>query len=71
VGSVHFFLFFTKGTARELQDSNSVKMFGRAVMSSLNVEGEVDSPPRGVPWKRLKTAKKSTKVARVLNMSLY
>ena len=31
---------------------------------------EVDSPPRGVPWKRLKTAKKSTKAARVLNISL-
>ena len=30
----------------------------------------LDSPPRGVPWKRLKTAKKSTKEARVLNMSL-
>ena len=24
VGSVHIFLFFTKGTVRELQDSNSV-----------------------------------------------
>ena len=34
VGSVHIFLFFTKGTVRELQDSNSVKMFGKAVMSS-------------------------------------
>ena len=34
VGSVHVFLFFTKGTVRELQDSNSVKMFGQAVMSS-------------------------------------
>ena len=32
--------------------------------------GEVDSPPRCVPWKRLKTAKKSKKAARVLNMSL-
>ena len=27
------------------------------------------SPPRGVPWKRLKTAKKSTKAARLLNIS--
>ena len=34
VGSVHIFLFFTKGAVRELQDSNSVKMFGQAVMSS-------------------------------------
>ena len=34
VGSVHVFLFFTKGTVRELQDSNSVKTFGQAVMSS-------------------------------------
>ena len=34
VSSVHIFLFFTKGTVRELQDSNSVKMFGQAVMSS-------------------------------------
>ena len=34
VGSVHIFLFFTKGIVRELQDSNSVKMFGQAVMSS-------------------------------------
>ena len=31
VGSVHD---FTKGTVRELQDSNSVKIFGQAVMSS-------------------------------------
>ena len=30
----------------------------------LDLGGEVDSPPRGVPWKRLKTAKKSTKAAR-------
>jgi hypothetical protein len=34
VGSVHIFMFFTKGKVRELQDSNSVKMFGQAVMSS-------------------------------------
>ena len=33
VGSVHIFLFFTKGTVRELQDSNSVKKLGQAVMS--------------------------------------
>ena len=33
VGSVNVFLFFTKGTVRELQDSNSVKMFGQAVLS--------------------------------------
>jgi hypothetical protein len=34
VVSVHVFLFFTKRTVRELQDFNSVKMFGQAVMSS-------------------------------------
>ena len=34
VGSVHVFLFFTEDTVRELQDSNSAKMFGQAVMSS-------------------------------------
>ena len=38
--------------------------------SRLQQGSEVDSPPRGVPWKRLKTAKKSTKAARVLNIHL-
>ena len=39
VGSVHVFLFSTKGRVRELQDSNSVKMFGQAVMSSAKSKG--------------------------------
>ena len=39
VGSVYVFLFFTKGTVRELQDSNSVKMFGQAVMPSAKSKG--------------------------------
>ena len=38
MGSVHIFLFFTKGTVRELQDYNSVKMFGQAVMSFIMKE---------------------------------
>ena len=37
VGSVHIFLFCTEGTVRELQDSNSVKMFGQA---GKNAEGK-------------------------------
>ena len=39
VGSVHIFLFFTQGAVRELQDSNSMKMFGQAVMSSAKSKG--------------------------------
>ena len=39
VGSVHVFLFFTKGTLRELQDSNSVKMLGQAVMPCAKSKG--------------------------------
>ena len=42
VGSVHVFLFFTKGTVRELQDSNSVKMFGQAVIG-IEVHPDKDS----------------------------
>ena len=34
VDSVYIFLFVTKGRVGEFQDSNSVKMFGQAVMSS-------------------------------------
>ena len=37
VGSVHVFLFFTKGTVRELQDSNSVISNNCNVLEKLSV----------------------------------
>ena len=48
VGSVHVFSFFTKGTVRDMQDSNSVKMFGQAVMSSAKFEGSLEVWSRNV-----------------------